>query len=128
MSAAPDQAAAPPLAPALPTLAEKVAAVDAVEVASRIMAQGSRAAIRASTVEIIALADQLIRLSTLADITFELLTLADRRAPDDKPDQVRALNAAVVQQISDVGAALEALGYSAVPGTTPEVSEAAKEI
>lgn len=95
-----------------PTLADQVAAIDAIGVAARIAAtQGTRAAIGASAAEIIAIAQHLIRLSKLADLTFDMLTTADAAQDEKQPDQQRRLRHAVRLQIGDVGAALEALGY-----------------
>jgi hypothetical protein len=108
-----------PLQPGKPTLADQVAAIDAVEVAARIVAtQGTRAAIGASTTEIIALAQMTMRLTTLADLTFQMLGTADAYESANDQDARRALKLKVTQGISDVGFALEALGYGAVQPTT----------
>lgn len=100
-----------------PTL---IASVDPVEVASRICAQGSRAAIQASTVEIMALADRLIRLTTVADFTFDLLTTADLALAEKNGDTRAELRKLVRQKIDDVGLALEDLGYGRSPSITSE--------
>lgn len=101
-----------PQRPGPPTLADQVAAVDAVAVAARIIAtQSTRAAIGASTTEIIAMARLAIQLVKLADLTFDMLTTADAAQDETRPDQKLRLRHAVKLKISDVGAALEALGY-----------------
>jgi hypothetical protein len=94
-----------------PTLADHVAVVDAVEVASRIVVRGARGAIGASTAEIVAMAHHVMRLATLADLTFELLEIADRAVAEKRPEEKRALGHAVKWKCSDVGFALEKLGY-----------------
>jgi hypothetical protein len=104
---------------AYPTL---VATVDPIEVASRITTHGARGAIQASTVEILALADRLIRLATLADLTADMLATADLALAQNNPETRRALTKLVRQKISDVGASLEALGYGQ-PQTTPSSQE-----
>jgi hypothetical protein len=109
-------------APAPPTLADRVAAIDAVEVASRIIARGTRAAIGASAIEIIAMAHRLIHLTTLADLTFDMLQSADTAQDETLPEQKRRLRAAVRLKVGDVGAALEELGYGQ-PETTINQTE-----
>jgi hypothetical protein len=105
-----DEVQAPP--PAKPTLADQVAAIDAIEVAARVCASsGTRAAIGASAAEIIAMAAQLLQLVKLADLTFDMLRTANALQDENNPDQQRRLRHAVRLQIGDVGAALEALGY-----------------
>lgn len=100
-----------PPAPAKPSLADQAALIDAVEVAARIAAQGARGAIGASTVEIAAMAHRLLQLTMLADLTFKLLLTADAALAETRTDVRRTLNAAVRLEVSDVGFALEALGY-----------------
>jgi hypothetical protein len=104
-------ASAPPIAPAAPTLADQVAAVDAIKVASEIAAQGKRRALAASTADIIAMAMLLTHLVRLADLTFDMLFTADalesvksQAARQAIADQVRA-------KIFTVAGELEALGY-----------------
>jgi hypothetical protein len=97
---------------AKPSLADQVAAIDAVEVAARIVAgQGTRAAIGASAAEIIALAALIMKLAKLADLTFDLLSTADLAVEEKRPEQRKRLTAAVRLQVGDVAGALEALGY-----------------
>lgn len=105
-------------APAAPSLADQAALIDAVEVASRIVSRGSRAAIGASTIDIIAMAHRLLQLTTLADLTFKLLSTADLAVAEKRPDVRRSLNAAVQLELSDVGFALETLGYGQLETTT----------
>ncbi len=99
------------VSPTAPSFAHQVLAIDAIEVASRIAVQGSRAAIGASTVEIVAMAHRLLQLATLADLTFELLTTADLTIAETRPETRKSLTQAVRLKVSDVGAQLEALGY-----------------
>jgi len=100
----------------MPTLADQVAFVDALKVAALIMSSGPRAAIGASTVEILALAKHLLRLQALADLTYEMLSAADalQAAPPDLGARTR-LRREVTQKIGVVGASLEALGYGQQP-------------
>jgi glucosamine 6-phosphate synthetase-like amidotransferase/phosphosugar isomerase protein len=113
-----------PPRPAKPTLADQVAAIDAVEVAARIVAtQGTRAAIAASATEIIALAQMTMRLTVLADLTFQMLGTADALQAARDLDARRALKLKVTQELSGVGFALEALGYGAVQPTTITTEE-----
>lgn len=108
----PSAAEVPAPASGKPTLADQVAAIDAVALAARICAaRGTRAAIAASAAEIIAIAAQLLQLVKLADLTFDMLTTADAAQDEKQPDQQRRLRHAVRLKIGDVGAALEALGY-----------------
>ena len=92
-----------------PSLADQIAFVDAVKVASLICAKGPRSAIQASTVDIIAMAQRLLRLSDLADLTYELLAATDTLPPPGPAlDAVKRLAS---EKISVIGASLEALGY-----------------
>ena len=103
-----------------PTLADQVAAIDATAVASQIMAYGARAAIGASTVEIIALAYRLQALSALADLTFDMLANADAVQAERNLDNRKALQRTFKARVNSVGAALEALGYGQQPDTTSQ--------
>lgn len=94
-----------------PTLGDQIAAIDALVVAAEIIAHGSRAAIGASTVEIMAMARHLTRLSDLADLAFDMLATADLIQAQSDPDTRRALQRAVRQKIDVIGVALETLGY-----------------
>jgi hypothetical protein len=94
-----------------PTIADQAAAIDAAEVAARIVAQGARAAIGASTIEIVAMATRMVRLAALADLTFEMLTLADELQEARDLDARKVLAVKVKRKIDVVGASLEALGY-----------------
>lgn len=96
---------------AAPTLTEQAAAIDATEVAVRIMAQGARAAIGASTIEIVAMAKRLMALAVLADLTFDMLATADMVHAQRDPEARQALQRAVRQKIDVIGVSLEALGY-----------------
>jgi hypothetical protein len=102
---------APPIAPAPPSFADQVAAVDAIKVAAQIVAQGKRAALLTSTVEIVAMAQLLDALLRITDLTFEMLATADvawaaKPGPERRAwvDQLRA-------RIDGVAIQLEALGY-----------------
>jgi hypothetical protein len=98
--------------PALaPTLADQAAAIDAIALAARIVGHGSRAAIGASTVEIIALARSVLTLSHIADLAFDMLSAADRFHAERNLDTRRAMRRAVDEKIDLLGASLEALGY-----------------
>jgi len=104
-----------------PTLADQVAAIDAVAVAARIVArEGTRAAIGASATEIIAMAQMVMRLTTLADLTFDMLIAADAAYDEQQPDPQRQLRRAARGKIELVGAALEALGYRNSPAKEEE--------
>jgi len=96
------------LADQFPTL---LATIDPVEIASRISIQGTRGAIGASTIEIVALAKHVIQLTTLADLAFDLLTTADLAMAEKQPEIRRSLAHAVRLKVSDLGFALEAIGY-----------------
>jgi hypothetical protein len=87
------------------------ATVDPVEVASRISIRGTRGAIGASTIEIVALAKRVLQLTTLADLAFDLLTTADLAMEEKQPEIRRSLAHAVRLKVSDLGFALEAIGY-----------------
>lgn len=105
------------------TLADQIAAIDAVETASRIVTRGARAAIGASTVEILAMAKHILQLSTLADLTFDMLSTSDQievARSEEERERQRALRNTLAQKVSDVGAALEALGYGQDSTTTTE--------
>lgn len=95
------------------SFADQVAAVDAIEVANSIVMTGCRGAMHASNIEIIAVAHYALKLTTLATLTFELMSVANIHFEATDPDQRRALRASISQQVSDVAAALEALGYGA---------------
>ena len=103
-----------------PSFADQVAAIDAIAVAARIIAQGPRAAIGASTHEIVAMAVRLVALNRLADLTYDLLITVDQ-VPTD-PRALSALKALVDTKINAVGVSLEALGY-AQPETAQEKSD-----
>jgi hypothetical protein len=94
-----------------PTIADQVAFVDALKVATLIMSSGARGAIQASTVEILALARHLLRLQALADLTYEMLATADLLQAAADLDAKKALRREVTRKIDVVGASLEALGY-----------------
>ncbi|RJF70898.1 hypothetical protein [Rhodopseudomonas palustris] len=94
-----------------PSIADQAAAIDAIEVASRIVAHGARAAIGASTVEIIALASATIHLAKLADLTFAMMISADAMRAEREPARRLGLGRVLARQIADLGVALEALGY-----------------
>jgi hypothetical protein len=94
-----------------PSFAEQVAATDPAEVAARIAAHGARAAIGASTVELVALAQRFMALLTIADLTYEMLANADRLPAEADAEARRAKKLEVSHQISVIGASLEALGY-----------------
>ena len=105
-----------------PSFADQVALVDATGVAARIAAHGARAAIGASTVEVVAMASRLMALATLADLTFDMLATADLVQEARDAETRRALKAEVSRRISVVGASLEALGYGQ-PQPPPQQEE-----
>lgn len=90
---------------------DKVAAVDALDVATRIIANGARAAIGASTVELVALARRTLALQTLADLTFEMIAAIDGIRAGMPPAELAALRRVVDRKASLVEASLEALGF-----------------
>lgn len=94
-----------------PSFAEQVAAVDTAEVAARIAAHGARAAIGASTVELVALARRFMALLTIAELTYDMLATADLLPAQDNAEARHALKVEISQKISVIGASLEALGY-----------------
>ena len=104
--------------PATPTLADQIRAIDAIEVASSIVATGRRGAVGASTMEIIALAHLTAQLLTLADHVFEMMQTADALQAAHPGDRA-GMRTIFKQQVSDVGFELEALGY---PKLTPTIS------
>src|SRR5262249_26694024 len=104
-----ENAPAAPLAPTAPSFDDQVAAV------ATLIARGARAAIGASTIELVAVARHLIALQNVADLTFDMLSSADRLLETKDPDLRRAMQRQVRQKISVVGASLEALGYGANP-------------
>jgi hypothetical protein len=101
-------------------LADQVALVNAIEVATLITAKGKHFAIKASTVEIVAMAQHLMRLSTLADLTYDMLATADLLPAVRDAEGRNALKRAVSDKISVVGASLEALGYGQQLQSSPE--------
>ncbi|MGO3934733.1 hypothetical protein [Rhodopseudomonas pseudopalustris] len=115
MSAAPDMLQRP-------SFADQVAAVEAIEVAQRIVTRGTRrAALGVSTVETVAMAHRLLALETLAAITFDMLAQC-QGAAEVAPAQRDQLRLVTLQHIGDVAAQLERLGYAAAPSTTTEAS------
>jgi hypothetical protein len=114
--------------PPRPSFNDKVAAttaIDTVELASRITALGVRGAMSASTVGIVAMAHRLLALETLASLTYELLNPRAEDQSDAPIDAaaMAALRAVTIQQIGDVGAQLETLGYAADSPTTTEAQK-----
>ncbi|ACF01873.1 hypothetical protein Rpal_3371 [Rhodopseudomonas palustris TIE-1] len=106
-----------------PSFADQVAAVEAIEVAQRVIALGTRrAALGVSTVETVAMAHRLIALETLAALTFDMLAQC-QSAADVDPAQRDQLRLVTIQHIGDVGAQLEALGYVTGPSTTEASTE-----
>jgi hypothetical protein len=101
-----------------PTLADQVAAVDALFVARQIATYGTRTAIQASTVEIMALAQFVMRLSALAELTFDMLAAADAVRDETNLDNRKALQRDFACRVDLVGVSLEALGYGHQPETT----------
>lgn len=112
--------ASPPLAP---DLAEQLAAVDPIAVANAIVAQGKRGAIKASTVEIIAMATLLTALVRAADIAFDVLATADRLLDEKDPAVRRAIADQTRSKISDLAAELLKLGYGIADPSTTEAKE-----
>lgn len=105
---------APPVAPALPTLAEQVASIsagDVLTIAAAILAGGKRSALQASTVEIMALARAYRDHARLAELTLSLLLTADELQAEGNADRRTALRSAVTTQIDMVAQALTDLGY-----------------
>ncbi|ETR79170.1 hypothetical protein X566_15480 [Afipia sp. P52-10] len=116
--------ASPSLAPASPELAAQIAAVDAIKVAAAIVAQGKRAAVAASTVDVIAMAQLLTALVRITDMTFDMLFTADRLDGEASPIVRRAIADQVRAKIFAVAGELEAIGYSVSNPTitAPETS------
>lgn len=106
-----------------PTLADQVAAIDATAVASQIMAYGARAAIGASTVEIVAMAKRLLALSALADLTFDMLATADAVQAERNLDNRKVLQRTFKARVDFVGVSLEALGYGQQQQPAPQQEE-----
>jgi hypothetical protein len=104
--------------PAQPTFAEQVLAVDVPALARRIQEQGSRAAIQASTIEILAMAVQLNDLTPVASNIFDLFTTANKLQAETDQTRRRALRAVVLQKIDVIAAAVLALGYGKESTTT----------
>lgn len=108
------------LTPLGPTFAEQVLAVDVPALAKRIQEQGSRAAIQASTVEIMAMAVQLNDLTPIASNIFDLFTTANELQAATDQTKRRELRGVVLRKIDDIAAAVIALGYGKEPTTTNE--------
>ena len=106
--------------PAHPTFAEQVLAVDVPALARRIQEQGSRAAIQASTVEILAMAVQLNDLNPIVEKVFKLFTTADALQAQRDPKARAPLRGEVSELIYDIADALTALGYPKPPTTNQE--------
>lgn len=102
-----------------PSFAEQVLAVDVPALARRIQQQGSRAAIQASTVEIVAMAVQINDLTPVVASTFDLLVSANQLHDERDQHKRRMLRDLVLRQIDDIASALIALGYDK-PTTTEE--------
>ncbi len=102
------------------TFADQVALVDAVAVAARIAAHGSRQAMQASTIEILAIAKHLLCLSDLVDLTYDMLAFADVVQGERDRDTRAVLRRELSQKISVIGASLEALGYGQSTSPAPE--------
>lgn len=108
------------LAPGDLTFAEMVNAVDVPALARRIQSQGSRAAIQASTVEILAMAVQLNDLNPIVEKVFKLFTTADALQAQRDPKARAPLRGEVSELIYDIADALTALGYPKPPTTNQE--------
>lgn len=114
---------APPVAPAMPTFANQVAAVDVLTVAALIMHQGKRRAVQASTVEIVAMAMHVGRLASLANLTCAMFQTFDKLELETDKYRRIALRSAGQTQVAMVGEALEALGYGRDETTQPTTHE-----
>lgn len=107
-------------APAQPSFAELVLAVDVPALARKIQQQGSRAAMGASTVEIVAMAVQITDLNPIVSDTFDLLVTADALHDERDPAAREVLRASVHKKIRAIAEALLALGYGQQSPTTTE--------
>ncbi|UFZ05480.1 hypothetical protein LQG66_03950 [Bradyrhizobium ontarionense] len=94
----------------LPSFADQVLSADPLAAAARIEKQGARAAIAASTVEIVAMALLVMRLKAITDLTYDMFKAADRLDSVAQDELLRETRL----KISVVGASLEALGYGDV--------------
>lgn len=96
--------------------------VDVMATVSRVLAEGPRGAIAASTVEIMAMARLAMDLCAITDLTFEMFKTAD--AIIETRDQ--AARAGIKHEVSDqiavIGALLEKLGYGRSTTTPTENS------
>lgn len=90
---------------------DKVAAIDAIGVATRIVANGARAAIGASTVDLVALAKRALALQTLAELTFDMIVSLDAVQPGMPPGRLAEVRRVVDRKACLVEASLEALGF-----------------
>lgn len=102
-------------------LDEQLQKVDVLATVARILSSGTRGAISASTVEIIAMARFAMDLCAITDLTFEMFLTADS-IPDVRDT---AACAGIKQEVSDriavIGALLEKLGYVNQPEGVPHV-------
>lgn len=114
---------APPVAPAMPTFADQVAAIDVQTVAALIMHHGKRRAVQASTVEIVAMAAHLCQLTALANLTCAMFQTFDKLEVETDHYRRIALRSAGQTQVNMVGEALEALGYGHDETTQPTTTE-----
>lgn len=108
------------LAPGDPSFAEMVCAVDVPALAKRIQQQGSRAAIQASTIEILAMAVQLNDLNPIVEKVFTLFATADVLQATRDPQARAPLKAEVSELIFEIADALTALGYPKPTTTNQE--------
>lgn len=106
------------------TFADQVALVDAVAVATRIEVAGSRQAIQASTIEIIAMARRLLRLNDIIDLTHDMLAFSDVVVAQRDRAVRELMRRELKEKISVIGASLEALGYgqSTAPASAKETN------
>lgn len=103
-----------------PSIADQVAAVDAIAVAARVIASGTRSAMGASTVEILALAQAVMQLHLLAQLTVEMLVTADEAATTTDRAALGPLLETLRNQAEGIGNHLVSIGYAPLQQPTTE--------
>ncbi|MGL5166664.1 MAG: hypothetical protein ACRC9K_12330 [Afipia sp.] len=106
--------------PTHPTFSEQVLAVDVPVLAQRILDGGSRGAIQASTIEIVAMALQLNDMDAVVTATFNMMVSANRLYDEKDPTKREALRELVLIQIKAIEETLIRLGYDNPPTTNEE--------
>lgn len=95
-----------------PSIADQVAATDAIDAAARVLACGTRSAISASTIEVLALAQAVLQLHGLAQLTLDMLATADQAATTTDRAALGPLLETLQRQAEGIGGHLETIGYA----------------